>query len=181
MKAPTEIKTARLLLRIPTANDVEAIFSRYASDEAVGRYLAWPVHRSLQDTRAFLEFSESEWKRWPAGPYLIHALDGHALLGSTGLSFETKERASTGYVIARDAWGRGFATEAVAAMKKTAARVGVRYLFAHCHPDHLPSRRVLEKSGFTMENTVRRHCEFPNLAPGVLLDTASYSWRAEPK
>jgi len=34
-----------------------------------------------------------------------------SLLGSTGLEFETTTRAQTGYVLATDAWGRGYATK----------------------------------------------------------------------
>jgi RimJ/RimL family protein N-acetyltransferase len=33
-----------------------------------------------------------------------------SLLGGAGLAFETSERAMTGYVLARDVWGKGYAT-----------------------------------------------------------------------
>ena len=82
---------------------------------------------------------------------------------------------------ASDAWGHGFATEVVCAMKITAARAGVQRLSACCHPDHGPSRRVLEKCGFALDGTLRQYCEFPNLAPGELLDAVSYSWSPELK
>lgn len=177
--APPEIRTDRLLLRKPNEGDVGAIFERYASDDSVCRYLAWPVHKSVNDTRAFLEFSESEWQGWPAGPYLIFSLLNGSLIGSTGLKFETPRRASTGYVIAKDSWGNGFATEALTAMKVTAAEAGVHRLFAWCHPDHLRSRRVLEKCGFELEGLLRRYGEFPNLSPGIAMDVVSYSWLPE--
>lgn len=181
MQANEEIRTERLLLRKPQSGDAEQIFRRYSGDRSIGRYLAWPIHKSVEDTKAFLEFGQSEWERWPAGPYLIYSLQDKRLLGSTGLSFETPWRASTGYVIAKDSWGVGFATEALAAIKKTAVEVGVRRLFAYCHPDHQPSRRVLEKCEFSLEGTLRKYCEFPNLSPGEELDVVSYSWIAEPE
>ena len=61
---------------------------------------SWPTHRSVEDTIRFLESSEAEWDRWPAGPFLIESRSDGRLLGSTGLSFETPERAVTGYVLA---------------------------------------------------------------------------------
>jgi RimJ/RimL family protein N-acetyltransferase len=73
----------------------------------------------------------------------------------------------TGYVLARDAWGKGFATEALTAMVDVAARIGVSRLFALCHPDHTASRRVLEKSGFVRDDLSKATVEFPNLSPGV--------------
>lgn len=176
MKAPTEVETERFLLRKPEAGDIESIYRSYAGDAAVGQYLAWPIHTSTEDTRAFLEFSDAEWRRWPAGPFLILSRTNGELLGSTGLAFETPHRASTGYVIKKAAWGNGFATEATEAMKVIAKKVGVWRLFAHCHPQHGASINVLDKCGFLFEGTLRAHSEFPNLAPGIPLDVALYSW-----
>ncbi len=118
MKAPEVIETARLFLRKPVPGDAEAIFRRYAADPVVTRYLSWPTHRSVADTQAFLTWSDEEWDRWPAGPYLVFAREGElgALLGGTGLSFKSSSRAITGYVFARDAWEKGFATESLQAM-----------------------------------------------------------------
>ena len=175
MKAPERIETARLVLRRPRVADAEAIFARYAADAEVTRFVGWPAHRTADDTRAFLAFSDAQWACWPAGPYLVHAREGDALLGSTGLAFETSWRAMTGYVFARDAWGRGFATEALRAMVETARAVGVQRLYALCHTGHRPSWHVLEKAGLEREGVLRRYCEFPNLQPGEPLDVFCYA------
>ena len=176
LKAPETMKTDRLLLRKPLSEDASDIYERYAGDAEVTRFLSWPMHTSLDDTRAFLEFSDAEWDRWPAGPYLICSLTDGRLLGSTGLAFEVPYRATTGYVLAKDSWGQGFATEAVIAMRQTAADLGVQRLYAMCHSEHQPSRHVLEKCGFDFEGTLRRFSEFPNLNPGIAADVASYAW-----
>ena len=52
--------------------------------------------------------------------------------------------------------------------------VGLRRLYALCHPDHPASWRVLEKCGFTREGLLRRHSEFPNLRPGEPGDVLCY-------
>lgn len=169
------LETERLLLRRPTDADAAAIFDRYAADAEVTRYLAWPRHRSLDDTRRFLMFSDHEWERAAAGPFLILSRDDGRLLGGTGLVFETPARASTGYVIARDAWGHGYATEALVAMVGLARQLGVIRLYAICHVDHRVSARVLEKGGFTLEGLLRAHSEFPNFVPGVPQDVLSYA------
>ena len=174
IKAPERVETVRLILQRPRGDDVERIFRRYASDPVVTKYLSWPVHVSLTQTRAFVSFSDAEWRRWPAGPYLAFARDGGELLGGSGLAFETADRASTGYVLAHDAWGRGYATEALAAMVDVARDAGVRRLYAICHIDHRPSARVLEKCGFEREEVLRKFLEFPNL-PGGPADVLKYS------
>ena len=175
MSAPRRIETPRLVLRPPEPADVQEIFDRYASDPDVTRYLGWPRHQSVADTEAFVNFSAAEWDRWPAGPYLIRSRDDDRLLGGTGLGFESETVASTGYVLARDAWGRGYATEALAAMVELANRFGVQRLYALSHPDHRASQRVLEKCGFTRDAGWSRPYEFPNLAPGVRQDVVCYA------
>lgn len=167
MKGPERLGTSRLVLRKPTLADAEAVFIRYASDPEVTRYLGWPRHQSVDDTKAFLNFSDAEWSRWPAGPYLIESHSGHKLLGSTGLAFEAPSRAVTGYVLARDAWGKGYATEALTAIVEIAEGLGVIHLYALCHPDHPTSARVLEKCGFRLEKRLEQFAEFPNLNPGL--------------
>lgn len=177
MSAPEIIETDRLLLRKPLATDAEAIFERYASDPDVCRFLAWPMHTCIEDTKKFLEFSDNEWSRWPAGPYLAFSkLDGY-LLGSTGLGFESLTLVSTGFVLAKNAWGRGLATEALKAMRALATDLRVLHLYAHVYPQHHASRRVLEKAGFIHDGTLEKEFEFPNLSPGDLIDVVSYSCR----
>ena len=158
------IETARLLLRMPVISDAPEIYSRYASDPDVTKYLSWPMHRSVEDTLRFLSWSEAEWQRSAAGPYLIESREEGVLLGSTGLGFETASIASTGYVLARDAWGRGYATEALTAMVEVARSTGVGRLFADCHPENAASIRVLSKCGFALESDVL--VSFPNLQSG---------------
>lgn len=178
-QAPTEFETGRFLLRKPVIGDVPEIFERYASDPDVCRYLAWPRHQSLDDTRAFIAFSDAQWAGWPAGPYLVIDRESRAVLGGTGLAFEQSEVASTGYVIAREFWGMGCATECVTAMRNVAEKVGVRHLYAKVYRHHVASQRVLLKAGFTRDGTLRQHFEFPNLRSGQLFDVISYSWRPD--
>lgn len=164
-RAPEQIETERLTLRRPTQDDAEAIFTTYAADPEVTAYVGFPRHQRLEDTRSFLAFSDSLWTGWPAGPYLIQLRDSGALVGSSGLVFETPYRAQTGYVLAKHAWGRGYATEALRAMIAVARGCGVRRLSALCHHAHRPSARVLEKGGFALEGVLRQYAEFPNLSP----------------
>jgi RimJ/RimL family protein N-acetyltransferase/enamine deaminase RidA (YjgF/YER057c/UK114 family) len=173
--APELIETARLELRRPRPDDAEAIYARYAGDPAVTTFLGWPTHRSLEDTRAFVQFSDAEWERWSAGPYVITARGDERILGGTGLSIEAPYRAATGYVLARDSWGHGFATEALRAMVALAEHLGLARVHAFCHPQHAASRRVLEKCGFLCEGTWRRYAEFPNCLPGGPADVLCYA------
>jgi RimJ/RimL family protein N-acetyltransferase len=180
MKAPDRLETPRLILRRPGQRDVDAVFARYASDVDVTRLLSWPRHQSIDETQAFLELSEAEWERWPAGPYLVESREDGSLLGGTGLAFETPYRAATGYVFARDAWGKGYATEALTAMVGLAGSLGIVRLYALCHTGHRTSSRVLEKCGFAREGLLQKHTVFPNLHPTEPCDVFCYAILTRP-
>ena len=172
MKASEYIETERLILRRPFPADAEIIFARYANDPDVTRYLGWPRHKSIEQTRAFLSFSDTAWSDWPGGPYIIESRESRIVLGSTGFVFETPFRAAVGYVLAKDAWGYGYATEALRALTNVSPTIGIQRLYAFCHPEHKASSRVLEKCDFAFEGVLRRHSEFPNLGgaePGDVL------------
>lgn len=175
IRAPEQIETERLVLRRPTARDVSTIFETYASDPEVTRWVGWPRHRRRSETRNFLEYCNAQWRKWPAGPYVALLRETGALVGSTGLGFETPQRAATGYVFAAHVWGQGYATEALGAMVRVARDCGVVRLYAVCHHLHRASARVLEKGGFTLEGTLRRYAEFPNLQPGIPCDVLCYA------
>jgi ribosomal-protein-alanine N-acetyltransferase len=176
MKAPNHIQTERLVLRRPIVADAPVVFAAYSGDPEVTRYLSWPRHTSVSQTKAFIKFSEEEWTRWSAGPYIIETRDGD-LIGGTGFSFQTTQRAETGYVLRRSHWGRGYATEALRALMPVAVTLGIRELYAFCHVMQLASCRVLEKCGFSREGLLRDHAEFPNDDPGRLQDAICYSRR----
>ena len=176
MRCPREYTTERLLLRQPRSDDAPQIFSEYAGDPAVGKFLAWPIHQSLEDTHEFLAFSDSEWSSRPGGPYLIFTRDGSTLLGSTGLAFESGERASTGYVIGKRHWGNGLATEALGAITEIAIRIRLASLYALCHPDNIASQKVLKKCGFRLTGTVEKGCPFPNQPNPDRRDVFCFEW-----
>jgi RimJ/RimL family protein N-acetyltransferase len=157
------IETERLVLRAPRMNDVQAIFDRYSSDPEVTRYLAWPRHSSLTETRGFVKFSNEQWARWNTGPMVAISRDDGTLLGGSGLLMTGPHEATTGYVLARDAWGKGYATECLRAMLDAAVRAGLQRVTAECHAAHAASRHVLDKCGFVQEPT-KRQIVFPNLS-----------------
>ncbi len=174
-RAPEIVETARLVLRRSTAADAAAIFSRYAGDREVTRFVGWPVHTSVADTDAFLRFADAEWEQWPAGPYNILSKADGTMIGGTGLAFETPFRAATGYVLARDGWGKGYATEALQAIVEIARAIDVRRLYALCHAEHRASAHVLEKCAFEREGVLRGYAEFPNLGGDQPCDVLCYA------
>lgn len=175
VRAPASLETDRLRLRRPVAADAEAVFARYGADPAVTRFLRWPTHRSLADAQKFLAFCDADWNEHGVGPYLICERESGTLLGCAELGMDSPRQAVVGYLLAREAWGHGYATEALGAMRDLASRLGVLRLYALCHFDNRASWRVMEKCGFRREAILRGRSNFPNLQPGVGADVICYS------
>lgn len=175
MLDPSLCRTPRLALRPPAPADAAQVFRRIASDPEVTRYVGWPQHTSIEDTERFLSFAAAEWAKWPVGPLLVTSPADGAILGSTGLAFETPHRAATGFVLAGDAWGSGLASEALGAMVGIAAALRLRRLYALCHVRHDKSVRVLERCGFVREGILRAYQVFPNLGVPEPQDVYCYA------
>jgi ribosomal-protein-alanine N-acetyltransferase len=100
--------------------------------------------------------------------------DAGKLIGVVGAdSFEIglAHRAEIGYWLARGYWGRGVTTDAVRAFVQYAfAELEVMRLTAHVFAFNIASARVLEKNGFTLEGSLRKHF----LKDGQLIDARLY-------
>jgi RimJ/RimL family protein N-acetyltransferase len=83
---------------------------------------------------------------------------GGPLVGAIGLTLELEHRrAELGYWIGAPYWGRGYATEAAAAVIGYGFRAwGLQRIDAHHFVRNPASGRVLEKAGMTREGTHRR-------------------------
>lgn len=157
------IETERLLLRPPTIDDAVSIFARYGQDPVVSRYMSWKPHRSLSDTHEFLEKLLTGIEKNTALGYLIFAEQTQQLLGSVGGEL-TGHRLGFGYCLARDAWGKGFATEAANAFVRAAWGIpSLIRVAAMCDVENTASARVLEKIGLTREGILRKYLVLPNL------------------
>src|SRR2546430_8611240 len=139
-------RTERLLLRPGFPEDAPALAAAIG-DRAVARNLAvvpWPY--TLRDAEAFLASP-----RDPVLPsFLIFERTAAApqLVGSCGLARRPSGAVEMGYWIARPFWGRGFATEACAALIGIAKTLGLGQLEGSHFLDNPASARVLEKLGF---------------------------------
>lgn len=160
LKELARLQGARLLLRPPALADADAVYA-YASDPAVTRFLAWPRHRALSDSRLFVERAIQDWQNGNNPVWLIEDQDG--VVGSIGARLSVVN-AGIGYALGRECWGRGYATEALRLVNDALARhSSVLALWALCVTENAASVRVLEKGGFRYARTLDSYFSCPNL------------------
>jgi len=163
---PATFETSRLRLRAPVVADAVAIFDACTQDAEVARYTTWSPHRSLDETRKFLEqYCEAGWKAGTVFSWLMTISEGGYAAGIIDSRLSTC-RAEVGYVLARRYWGRGFMTEAAGAVVEwVIAQPEIHRVWATVDLENVASQRVLEKVGMVREGVLRRWVVFPNLGP----------------
>ena len=164
MELPPQFTTARLTLRKPELADAPAIFTAYAQDPAVTRFLIWRPHPDLATTHAYLEHCVAAWNATTEYCYVLTERAHATLLGMISLRVHDWS-ASLGYVLARSAWGQGMMSEAAQALTEFALQQSAMYrVWAVCDVDNTASARVMEKIGMTREGLMRRGVLHPNIS-----------------
>jgi ribosomal-protein-alanine N-acetyltransferase len=168
-RPPATFGTARLVARLPQADDAPAVFAAYASDPEVTRYLAWPAYTRVEPLAAFLRETAANWEKreTPLPLAWLLCLKGTTTpIGSIGVTLEGNGRAMFGYVLAKKFWGRGMAAEALTYLVDwTLAQPSLYRAYAFCDVENPASVRVMEKAGMAREGVLRRWHVAPNLSP----------------
>ncbi len=155
-----ELETRRLLLRRMTVGDARDVFE-YASDPEVARYVMWDAHRSIGDSRSFLNrmiegYGSGELFSWG----MVHKESGR-LIGTCGYDrswVPEHGRAELGYALSSEYWGQGLMTEAVRAVIGFGfEKMKLNKIVARCFAENLASEKVMQKSGMSYEGTQREH------------------------
>lgn len=168
------LETGRLVLRALGSDDVEDVFA-YCSDPDVGPDAGWPPHRTIEDSRMFVEEIASA----PHVFGVFEKLDDGACgpcIGSIGLIPDPQRRnvdcLMLGYALARTAWGRGCMTEAAdEVLRYGFEELGLGMISCTHYAFNARSRRVIEKSGFVHEGTIHGAEATPD---GLMQDFESY-------
>jgi RimJ/RimL family protein N-acetyltransferase len=156
--------TERLLLRRPVEEDAESVLA-YWSDPEVHRFLQHPVSDDLAETRDFLRHLASAWDTGESfGWGIIEAGTGRFVGMIEGRV--SPHGVELGYVLHRDVWGKGYMSEAVAAVVDWAlGQPGVFRVWAYVHVGNVASQRVLEKAGMVNEGILHRWGPRTGMAP----------------
>lgn len=152
------ICTQRLILRRFRVDDAEAMFTNWANDEDVTKYLTWRPHGDLAVTKALLETWVADYEKPDYYQWAI-VYEGRPI-GSIAVVHlkASTEAAEIGYCIGKAWWHKGIMSEALrAVMKFLFERVGVNRISARHAPENPYSGDVMKNCGMTYEGTLRQN------------------------
>lgn len=162
---PERLDLGATVLRRLRIADADAVYTRYASDSEVTRFLTFRTHASVEDAAGFCTLMQAEWEAGRAFTYVMLEPGDPLPFGSIGVRID-EFHANFGYAMARDRWGRGHASRGLAALVGVAlAQPEIYRAWAFCDAANPASARVMEKAGMTREGLLRRWHVAQNLSP----------------
>ncbi len=151
------IQTDRLILRKFSVEDAQAMYSNWASDEEVTKYLMWKSHADVEESRRILTdwvglYGDEKYYHWG-----IVLKESGTLVGGIAVVQMNEEisMAHIGYCIGRKWWHRGITSEALmAVMDYLFDKVGVNRIESRHDPRNPNSGKVMMKCGMKYEGTL---------------------------
>lgn len=153
------LETERLILRRFTVRDADAMFTNWASDPEVTRYLTWPAHAGVETSRAVLADWTAAYAQESCYQWAIVLKDrADEPIGSIGAVDVSDDIAAVqiGYCLGRRWWHQGIMSEALGAvMDFFFDAVGCNRVACRHDPRNPHSGMVMQKCGMKYEGTQR--------------------------
>jgi len=140
--------TPRLTLRPFTLADVTRLHS-IMNEPDIMQYFPNTAQPEMERVQALIDRQLMQYEKYNLGWWAVVSQEGADLIGWNGLQYlpETDE-VEVGYLLSRQFWGRGYATEgARATLQFGFETLGLGQIIGLTHPDNKASQNVLLKCG----------------------------------
>ena len=145
------LETERLILRPMNETDIESVFEMRRDNEIM-RFIREPV-LNRDEAKNWINLISSRWSKDKIGFCSLIEKQSGKFAGWCGL-WELKESGETevGYAIAREFWGKGYASESAKAFLEYGFnKLNLEKIVAVAREENTASRRVMEKIGMQFD------------------------------
>lgn len=158
-KGTVTLETERLILRKFTQDDAQAVFSNWANDDEVTKFLTWPTHRCAEHSAGYINYCLGTYREKNSYQWGIEVKETRELIGNISVvrMDEEVDSAELGYVIGRRFWGQGYTAEAAQKVIEFLFKeVGANRISARHDTNNPNSGKVMKKIGMQYEGTYRQ-------------------------
>ncbi|HEY8293967.1 MAG TPA: GNAT family N-acetyltransferase [Micrococcaceae bacterium] len=145
-------ETDRLRFRQMADGDLDNI-AALLGDPVVMTF--YPSPKTRDQAQGWIDWNKRNYAEHGRGLWIVETTDGE-FVGDCGLTWQEVNGTpalEVGYHVRAGLQGRGYASEAAAACREFAHRLGEPHLVAIIHPENIDSQRVAEKIGLSFELT----------------------------
>lgn len=151
--------TKRLILRKVKASDAEPMFSNWASDPEVTKYLTWLPHENIETSKMLIEHWLKEEDNPKTIRYMITTKESDEPIGMIDVVGYIDGSPEIGYSLSRKQWNKGYMSEACKAFTQYLLDIGFDKVMIEANVENIASNRVIEKCGFTfVRKEHKEHC-----------------------
>ncbi|ACM31409.1 GNAT family N-acetyltransferase [Rhizobium rhizogenes] len=164
-RLPEKFETQRHLVRRIRLSDAEAIFAGWATDPEVTKYPVWRPHADISQAHDLTKHGDQEWQNGTSFPGVISPRGTPTELIGMIPPRLNSSRVSYGWLIRRDYWGQGVASEVVRwVVEHALSQPAIFRAEATCDVENIASARVMEKAGMMREGLLLRYTLHPNIS-----------------
>jgi RimJ/RimL family protein N-acetyltransferase len=155
------VKTPRLVLRAWRGDDLDRYAAITADPEVMRHMFTASGPLSRQQAKESMERFERHWADHGCGHWAVEERRSGVLIGRIGLLHhpdwpEDPDNVEVGWLLDRNLWGRGLATEGgVAAVHFGFGELGLQQIISITNAANHASRRVMEKVGLHLAGHTR--------------------------
>lgn len=152
------LEAERLILRKLTDDDAKDMFTNWASDSAVTKFLTWQEHDNINVTHDYIASLSEQYNKPDTYIWGIELKKIGQVIGSISAACNQKaESVSISYCIGRSWWNQKIPREALNLLITFfMEEVGVNRIECHNDTRNVAAGKVLFKSGFQLEGTLRQ-------------------------
>jgi len=152
------IVTERLIIREITQEDLDAVYE-YTKNPEIFKYMPFGPS-TYENAKRRIERLIEKQSQDPRTDFdvAITLRESEKLIGGCRLKKVSDIEGHVGYILARDQWGNGYATETAKALTDYGfSELNLHRVYATVHPENAASIRVLEKVGMRYEGRLREN------------------------
>ena len=166
--SPVELETDRLKLRMWRESDLDA-YAAMSADPMVMRYLGAGAVMTRVEAWRSMAFFIGHWQLRGYGHWAVEEKATGRMIGRMGfLNPEGWPGFEIGWTLARDAWGKGYATEgAKTALEYAFTALDQPHVISLIHPENVRSMKVAERLGERREGETRLLGQWDVLIYGI--------------
>ena len=142
------LTTNRLILRYLKDDDLADVYFNYANDDEVTKYLSWPTHNDLSDTKRIFDIWKNEDEVLKKYHYFLVLKDSNKVIGSICVVDFINNNPEIGIVIGRKYWRCGLMSEALEKMIELLFNDGYSKIIMKAHIDNVASNKIIQKFNF---------------------------------
>ena len=154
------LETKRLMLRPFKKEDAQDVFTCWASDPDVARYMFWTSHNDIEKTKEWLDFEMGQIKKDDWYRFALVLKETNELIGTALIYFEEEVDCwEIGYNLGKKYWGMGYTTEAVKGVIEFATeQLHITQIVGRYAKENPASGNVMRKLGFQYEKDISYEC-----------------------